>query len=73
MPGGQGFPRKLNYLQISPLSALFILSGMLAKYILKYEDKADFNMIFYSFEEAEYNKGNFKESFNVLKNLFLKS
>ncbi|MDD4975173.1 MAG: response regulator, partial [Bacteriovorax sp.] len=35
MPDGNGFPRKLNANQLGPLSCVFILTGILARHVLK--------------------------------------
>ena len=69
MPDGSGFPRKLGASQLGPLSCLFIVSGILARYFLN--NKADFKLekFIEKFEPKGYSAGNFKESFNVIKNM----
>lgn len=69
MPDGKGIPRKLNAGQISPLSCLFILSGILARHILKNKEAFDIDLFIKNLETQGYNQGNFKESFAVIKNM----
>lgn len=74
LPHGDGFPRKLNSHQISPLSALLILTGVISKTILNVP-KENFNAesFFAELEERGYNKGNFKEIFNHTSTFFLEN
>ncbi|MBC7538546.1 MAG: response regulator [Bacteriovorax sp.] len=69
LPDGTGFPRKRNSNQIGPMSCLFILTGILARYIL--EEGNDFQLSgFLDLMELQgYSKGNFKLVFNALKGL----
>ncbi len=69
MPNGQGYPRKLGANQIGPLSAMFILTGIVSKYILRYDTKIDLELLFYYLEGKDYNKGNFKDIYNALKTI----
>lgn len=69
MPNGNGFPKKLNAKSIRPLSCVFILSGILAKFILV--DKENFdkeNFIKYMIQKG-FDQGNFKEVFLIIKSL----
>lgn len=70
-PNGQGFPRKLNAQQISPLSAMLNLTGVLSKTILnsKKED-INFNEFFGCLTEKGYSKGHYKEIFTHAKVFF---
>jgi hypothetical protein len=69
MPDGSGFPRKIGATKIGPLSCTFILSGILARYIL--EEGAHFSLdkFIEIFERRGYNRGNFKPTFEAIKNL----
>jgi response regulator RpfG family c-di-GMP phosphodiesterase len=69
MPDGTGFPRKLNANQLGPLSCLFILSGLLARSILHEKENFKIENFVKKFEELGYSKGNFKDSFNILKKM----
>jgi HD-GYP domain-containing protein (c-di-GMP phosphodiesterase class II) len=69
MPDGTGFPRKLNANQLGPLSCLFILSGLLARSILNEKENFQISNFIKKFEELGYNKGNFKDSFNIIKKM----
>lgn len=64
-PTGSGFPRKLTSLQINTISAVFILSSILSKYILN-NHRPDFNQLIQYLTDNGYNKGNFKEPFKYL-------
>lgn len=70
-PNGQGFPRKLNAQQISPLSAMLNLTGVLSKTILnsKKED-INFDEFFGRLTEKGYSKGHYKEIFTHAKVFF---
>ncbi|MDO9181180.1 MAG: response regulator [Bacteriovorax sp.] len=72
MPDGSGFPRKLNANQLGPLSCLFILCGLLARFILNEGENFAIDNFIDKFEALGYNKGNFKDSFNVIKKFTLK-
>lgn len=67
MPNGDGFPKKLDATQISPLSCLFILTGVLARFVLRDGDKFDLKEFISVMEEKGYSKGNFKEPFEAIK------
>jgi response regulator RpfG family c-di-GMP phosphodiesterase len=73
MPNGEGFPRKLTFNNIGPLSAMFILSGIVAKYILREEEKLNAKLLFDTLEMTGHGKGKFKEVFICLKALFIKA
>ncbi len=65
-PGGLGFPRKLEASQIQPLSCLFILSGIVARYILRNQYNFSHVSLIEMLEKKGYQNGNFKESFIIL-------
>lgn len=69
MPNGNGFPRKLASKAISPVSAMFILTGYFSK-VLLLEQGANIETVFDQIEAKGYSKGNFKDSFNALKVIF---
>ena len=69
MPDGSGFPRNLNANQISQLSCLFILSGILAKNVIEEGENFQVKNFIEKFEQLGYSKGNFKDSFNVIKSM----
>lgn len=69
MPDGRGFPRQLNANQIGPLSCVFILSGLLARFILNEDKNFQLKNFIEKYEAAGYNKGNFKESFKAVKSM----
>jgi response regulator RpfG family c-di-GMP phosphodiesterase len=69
MPDGLGFPRKLNANQLGPLSCVFILSGLLARYILNQKEHFQLAFFIEKFEAQGYAKGNFKEAFNVIRKM----
>lgn len=71
LPNGEGFPRKLNAQQISPLSAMLILTGVISKTMLnsKKED-INFNDFFNELLEQGYNKGHYKYIYNHTKAFF---
>jgi response regulator RpfG family c-di-GMP phosphodiesterase len=68
-PDGTGFPRKLTATQINTISAVFILSGIFARYILNNRDNYSFDLFLVILERKGYNKGNFKEPFKYLKEI----
>lgn len=68
-PDGSGFPRKLNANQLGPLSCVFILSGLLARYILNEGENFQINNFIQKFESLGYSKGNFKEAFSIIKKM----
>lgn len=67
MPEGNGFPRKLNANQLGPLSCVFILTGIFARFVLKEGERFDLPKFVAHMEFMGYSKGNFKESFEVIK------
>ena len=71
MPTGAGFPRNLNSKNISPLSALFILSGIFSKRLLESSAFEDLSEFINDLESRSYDSGNFKEVFASLKVLIL--
>ena len=72
MPHGEGFPRQLIYSKMGALSAIFILSGILAKHILKDENALNGDELFNSLEIKGFDKGKYKEIFACYKSLFTK-
>jgi len=72
MPDGNGFPRGLKATQISPISAVFILTGMVSKAILEIGSPQGLGFYLERFKTLGYNKGHYKEIFPVI-NLFSKS
>lgn len=73
MPEGNGFPKKLNANQLGPLSCLFILTGIFARFVLKEGDRFDLPKFVSHMEFMGYSRGNFKESFEVIKSFQKKS
>lgn len=69
MPDGSGFPRRMNASQISPLSCLFILSGLMAREILAEGKKFNVQNFTAKLENKGYSRGNFKDTFNVIKKM----
>jgi CheY-like chemotaxis protein len=69
MPDGLGFPRQLNAKQLGPLSCVFILSGILARYILNQKENFQLESFVEKFEAQGYSKGNFKEAFDVIRKM----
>lgn len=67
LPNGDGFPRKLNALHMGQLSCIFILSGITSRVIL--EEQKNFDPLVYleKMDKAGYSKGNFRDSFKILK------
>ena len=72
MPHGEGFPHQLVYSQVGSLSAIFNLSGILAKHILKDEAELNGKELFNNLEIKGFNKGKYKEIFICYKSLFTK-
>jgi len=68
-PRGDGFPRGLNSLQISPLTAVFILSGLLAKTILNEDKNFNLSNFLTRAQEQGYNSGNYKAVFKIIENM----
>ncbi|MDD4976047.1 MAG: hypothetical protein PHY93_16955, partial [Bacteriovorax sp.] len=69
MPDGNGFPRKLNANQLGPLSCVFILTGILARHVLKEKNSFDVSAFCTLLEEQGYSRGNFKEAFDVIRSM----
>jgi response regulator RpfG family c-di-GMP phosphodiesterase len=69
MPDGSGFPRKLPANKLGPLTCTFILSGILARYILNEGEKFNLQKFIEIFEARGYNKGNFKAIFEIIRNM----
>jgi len=69
MPNGNGFPRKLNNKNISPICAMFILTGYISKKLIL-EREIDIQKELENLELKGYSKGNFKETYRELKMLF---
>lgn len=69
MPSGDGFPRNLTAKNISPLSALFILTSIISKRILEDRKIEEISSFFDQLEKAGYKNGNFKDVFDNLKKL----
>jgi response regulator RpfG family c-di-GMP phosphodiesterase len=70
MPNGEGFPRKLTSKNISPLSAVFILSGIISKKILAENPNYKLETYLIILESQGYGSGNFKECFAILRSIF---
>src|SRR5690606_8713205 len=58
LPDGTGFPRRLNHQRINPLSAVFILSHLIADEIYYEMGKIDINYFLDS--KTDFSRGNFK-------------
>ena len=69
MPDGSGFPRQLNANQLGPLSCVFILSGILARSVLKHKTNFKIEDFIAIYQVAGYSKGNFKDAFNIIKSM----
>jgi response regulator RpfG family c-di-GMP phosphodiesterase len=69
MPDGSGFPRKLNANQLGPLTCVFIITGIFARHILKEKSSFDVGAFAIHLEGKGYSRGNFKESFEVIKSM----
>lgn len=67
MPDGGGIPAGLKANQIHPVSCIFILTGILAKRLLKFGDSFDFKKFIIYLEERGYSEGNFKVILETLK------
>lgn len=70
-PNGKGYPRGLNASQISPLSALFILSHEIANNLYRNEYNKDILAQMLKNFEKDYNQGNFKNFFEAARKAFL--
>lgn len=69
MPNGDGIPKKLNASQVAPLSAVFILTGILARVVLRDGSSFDLKEFVSVVEAKGYSKGTFRETFEIIKNL----
>ncbi len=69
LPNGDGFPRKLNALQLGQMSCIFILTGITARAILEDETHFDNNVFLDFMDKSGYSKGNFRDSFKILKKI----
>ncbi|MDD4975411.1 MAG: response regulator [Bacteriovorax sp.] len=69
MPDGTGFPQKINAHRLNPLTCVFILTGILARCILAEGATFQLENFLKKFESEGYSKGNFRESFSVLKSM----
>ncbi|MBC7711763.1 MAG: response regulator [Rhizobacter sp.] len=67
MPDGNGFPRKLNANQLGPLTCVFIITGIFARHVLKEKGSFDVGAFVMHLEGRGYSRGNFKDSFEVIK------
>jgi response regulator RpfG family c-di-GMP phosphodiesterase len=67
MPEGNGFPKKLNANQLGPLSCVFILTGILARHVLKEKKSFDVGAFCKDLEGRGYSRGNFREAFDIIK------
>ena len=69
MPDEKGFPKKLGAKTLDPLSCLFILCGILARYILVEGHNFNLHKFLEKFEKRGYAEDNFKDVFNAIKKL----
>ena len=63
-----GFPRKLNSHTIGPVSAMFILTGIVSKALLL-ESNTSIELIINRLKNNGYSKGNFNTIFNALEEI----
>jgi response regulator RpfG family c-di-GMP phosphodiesterase len=70
-PNGNGFPKRLNANQTTSLSCLLILSGLMAKLILEKKSKLTKIEFVNYFQQEGYNKGNYKEVFDAIRDILL--
>jgi response regulator RpfG family c-di-GMP phosphodiesterase len=70
LPKGDGFPRKLNALQMGQLSCIFILTGITSRTLLEQGNKFNPTEFLDSLDKAGYSKGNFRDAFKILKKIF---
>ena len=70
LPKGDGFPRKLNALQMGQLSCIFILTGITSRSLLEQGSKFNPTEFLDSLDKAGYSKGNFRDAFKILKKIF---
>jgi hypothetical protein len=69
MPDGNGFPRKLNANQLDPLTCVFILSGILARYVLRDGSNFEISHFITDLESQGYSRGNFKKAFETIRSM----
>lgn len=69
-PNGKGYPRGLNATQISPLSALFIISHEIANNLYRNEYNKEMLALMIRNLEKDYAQGNFKSFFEAAKKSF---
>ena len=67
MPNGKGFPRQLNAQQLTPLTCIFLITGILARSILRDGDNFDLNLFITQIEAKGYSQGNFTDAFEAIK------
>lgn len=70
-PNGNGFPKRLSANQTTSLSCLLILSGIMAKLVLEKQSKLTKIEFVNYFQQEGYNKGNYKEVFEALRDILL--
>jgi len=68
MPNGEGFPKKLSASQLGALSCIFILTGILARHVLRDGNMFDMQEFLAVMEAKGYSKGFFNEPFQIIKN-----
>lgn len=69
-PTGDGFPKKIGATSISPLSAIFILAGIISKYILDNPKEFAYERMMNELDNQGYSKGNFKEIYKKIPIIF---
>ena len=70
LPNGEGYPRKLNSNQISPLSCLFILSQEITYCLLRNNFSNERLRDFLKNSSKDYSQGNFLKFYSVAETLF---
>jgi hypothetical protein len=70
LPKGDGFPRKLNALQMGQLSCIFILTGITSRTLLEQGSSFKQTEFLDTLDKAGYSKGNFRDAFKILKKIF---
>lgn len=70
LPNGEGYPRKLNSLQIAPLSCLFIIAQQITFCLIRNNFSRENLQAFLTNSEKEFNQGNFATFYNIAKNVF---
>ncbi len=69
-PNAKGYPRGLDAFQITPLSALFILSHEIANNLYRYNYNREMLELMLKNAEKDYAQGNFKNIFEAAKAAF---